>query len=58
MVSSSSGQLIVYFSDEFTVVVLADDIKAVNRFVAAGSDNMSMLSLNGTLVDCDLDYIQ
>jgi len=49
------GLLLVFASN---VVVLADDIKAVNRFVAAGSDNMTMVSVNGTLVDCDLDYIQ
>jgi hypothetical protein len=47
-----------YFSDGSTVVVLADDIKAVNRFVAAGSNNMSMVNVNGTIVDCNLEYIE
>lgn len=40
------------------VVVLADDIKAVNRFVAEGTNHMNMIGSNGTSVDCDLDYIE
>lgn len=49
------GLLLVFSSN---VVVLADDIKAVNRFVAEGSNHMEMVGSNGTVVDCDLDYIE
>ncbi|KAF8578885.1 hypothetical protein K439DRAFT_1654705 [Ramaria rubella] len=50
------GLLLVFASN---VVVLADDIKAVNRFVAQGSNNMLMSNgTDGSLVACDLDYIE
>lgn len=41
------------------MVVLANDIKAVNHFVAEGSNNMLMSNAtDGSLVECDLDYIE
>jgi len=49
------GLLLVFSSN---VVVLADDIKAVNRFVAEGSNHMNMTGPDGTSIDCDLDYIE
>ncbi|GJJ09370.1 hypothetical protein Clacol_003592 [Clathrus columnatus] len=49
------GLLLVFSSN---VVVLADDIKAVNRFVAEGSNNMNMTGPDGTIIDCNLDYIE
>jgi len=50
------GLLLVFASN---VVVLADDIKAVNRFVAQGSNNMLMSnSTDGSLVECDMEYIE
>jgi len=50
------GLLLVFASN---VLVLADDIKAVNRFVAEGSNNqLTTLSANGTVFDCEMDYIE
>ncbi|KIJ47292.1 hypothetical protein M422DRAFT_28937 [Sphaerobolus stellatus SS14] len=50
------GLLLVFASN---VVVLADDIKAVNRFVAQGSNTQLIMTntTDGSLFDCDMDYI-
>ncbi|KAF8525703.1 hypothetical protein JB92DRAFT_3235598 [Gautieria morchelliformis] len=48
------GLLLVFASN---VVVLADDIKAVNRFAAQGSNNLMSNSTNGTSVACGMEYI-
>lgn len=50
--------LLLLFSS--TVVTMADDIKAVNAFIAAGKSNDSGSSGNSTTLDCsvsDCDYI-
>jgi len=51
------GLLLVFASN---VVVLANDIKAVNRFVAEGSNNSLVMTntTDGTLLECDMDYIE